>query len=150
MIARKFTLEEAASYHNLTEERFEEMRAKPEQIDFSSQDPSFHTSKPDYDELTHVKVRLLHYEKLPINWNSRRIDPNKKKTKVDKAIIHFHGGGFICMDSANHQNYTRRWVNKLKVPVFSVDYRLAPKYPYPDPINDCFQAYVWILTQANE
>jgi hormone-sensitive lipase len=36
------------------------------------------------------------------------------------------------------------------VPVFSVDYRLAPGNPYPDPINDCFQAYVWIMTQAKD
>ena len=102
MLARKLTLEEAASYENLTETRFEEIRANPEQLDLTSQDPSFHTSKPDYNELTHVKVRLLHCEKLPINWNDRRIDPNKKKTKIDRAIIHFHGGGFIAMDSASH------------------------------------------------
>ena len=54
------------------------------------------------------------------------------------------------MDSFSHQNYTRRWANILQVPVFSVDYRLAPKYPYPDPVNDCFQAYVWIQSQAKE
>jgi hormone-sensitive lipase len=36
------------------------------------------------------------------------------------------------------------------VPVFSVDYRLAPKNAYPDPINDCYQAYVWIVLQAKE
>jgi hormone-sensitive lipase len=30
--------------------------------------------------------------------------------------------------------------------VFSVDYRLAPRNPYPDPLNDCYQAYVWIIT----
>ena len=36
----------------------------------------------------------------------------------------------------------------MGIPVFSVDYRLAPKNPYPDPINDCYQAYVWIVTQA--
>ena len=34
--------------------------------------------------------------------------------------------------------------------MFSVDYRLAPKNPYPDPVNDCYQAYVWIVTQARE
>ena len=52
------------------------------------------------------------------------------------------------MDSASHQNYTRRWANELNVPVFSIDYRLAPKYPYPNFIDDCYQAYVWIVTQA--
>ena len=50
------------------------------------------------------------------------------------------------MDSASHQNYTRKWANELGVPIFSIDYRLAPKYPFPDFVNDCYQAYVWIVT----
>lgn len=54
------------------------------------------------------------------------------------------------MDSASHQNYTRKWANELNVPIFSVDYRLAPANPYPDPVNDCYQAYVWIVTQAEK
>lgn len=33
------------------------------------------------------------------------------------------------------------------MPVFSVDYRLAPKNPYPDPINDAYQGYYWLVTQ---
>ena len=52
------------------------------------------------------------------------------------------------MDSCTHQNYTRQWTNDLGILVFSVDYRLAPKYPYPDAVNDCFQAYYWILNEA--
>ena len=66
------------------------------------------------------------------------------------AIIHFHGGGFVCQDSSAHQNYTRKWAIQLGVPVFSVDYRLAPKDPFPAPVNDCYQAYVWLVTQAKE
>jgi acetyl esterase/lipase len=33
------------------------------------------------------------------------------------------------------------------VPIFSIDYRLAPKHPYPDPINDAYQGYYWVVTQ---
>ena len=74
----------------------------------------------------------------------------KRRRKVDKVIIHYHGGGFIAMDTASAQGSTRFWANQLGVPIFSVDYRLAPKYPFPDPINDCYQAYVWLITQAKE
>lgn len=72
------------------------------------------------------------------------------QTKITQILIHFHGGGFCCHDSSVHQNYTRRWSRDCNVPVFSVDYRLAPKHAYPVPINDCYQAYVWIVTQAKE
>ena len=74
----------------------------------------------------------------------------KHPPKINNAIIHFHGGGFMCQDSAAHQCYTRKWSINVGVPVFSVDYRLAPKHPFPDPINDCYQAYVWIVTQAQK
>ena len=94
-------------------------------------------------------VRLLNADYTPVDFKTRQVNNNERK-RIDKVIMHFHGGGFVAMDSASHQNYTRRWANILHVPVFSVDYRLSPKYPYPDPVNDCFQAYVWVLTQAKD
>ncbi|CAD8068713.1 unnamed protein product [Paramecium primaurelia] len=63
----------------------------------------------------------------------------------ETIIIHFHGGGFISMSSSSHQNYTREWANQLGIPIFSVDYSLAPKYRYPQAVDDCWQAYHWIL-----
>jgi hormone-sensitive lipase len=47
--------------------------------------------------------------------------------KVNAAVIHVHGGGFVAMSSASHQCYTRLWADSLGVPIFSIDYRLAPK-----------------------
>lgn len=70
------------------------------------------------------------------------------RAKIEKVVIHFHGGAFIALQSKNHEIYLRKWTKELQVPVFTVDYRLAPKYPFPEPINDCYQAYYWILTQA--
>jgi hormone-sensitive lipase len=49
------------------------------------------------------------------------------------------------MSAASHENYTRKWANALKVPLFSIDYRLAPENPYPKPLDDVFQAYMWII-----
>lgn len=70
----------------------------------------------------------------------------EKIQKVEQAIVHFHGGGMVTGSSSGTQSYTRRWANELNLPVFSVDYRLAPENPYPDPVNDCYQAYVWVAT----
>ncbi len=59
-------------------------------------------------------------------------------TKIDKMIIHFHGGGFVAFSSRLLQNITRYFANEIGVPIFSVDYRLAPENPFPDAVNDCF------------
>ena len=48
------------------------------------------------------------------------------------VMIHIHGGGFVCMSSSSHQHYLIKWAKKLDVPIFSIDYRLAPEVKTPD------------------
>ena len=105
-----------------------------------------------FDSSTHVKVRLLYDAPVAVNFKEGSINRAKLKDLRGngKIIIHFHGGGFMCQDSHVHSNYTIKWATDMGIPVFSVDYRLAPKNPYPDPQNDCYQAYVWIVTQAQQ
>lgn len=67
----------------------------------------------------------------------------------NKLIFHIHGGGFISMTSASHEIYTRKWAHDIGVPIFSVDYKLAPKYPYPRPLDDVWQAYNWVVKYAH-
>jgi len=38
----------------------------------------------------------------------------------------------------------------LNTIVFSIDYRLSPAYNYPDGLDDCWQAYNWIITHCFE
>jgi hormone-sensitive lipase len=52
-----------------------------------------------------------------------------------------HGGGFIALTSRSSQTYTRKWADDLNVPIFSVDYRMPPKHPFPDAPNDCLIVY---------
>lgn len=61
------------------------------------------------------------------------------------VMIHIHGGGFVCMSSSSHQHYLIKWAKKLDIPIFSIDYRLAPEVKTPVLMNDCINAYLWIL-----
>lgn len=45
---------------------------------------------------------------------------------IDTIILHMHGGGFLALSSRSMQVHTRRWARDLKVPVFSIDYRMPP------------------------
>lgn len=65
-------------------------------------------------------------------------------------ILHIHGGGFISQTSYVHQLYTRNWANNLNTAIFSVDYRLAPDFPYPAALDDCYQAYMWVLSYLHK
>ena len=68
----------------------------------------------------------------------------------ESVIFHIHGGGFISMSSRCHENYTRRWAMQTSVPILSVDYRLAPEFPYPAALDDVWQAYIWTIKYAKK
>lgn len=61
------------------------------------------------------------------------------------VMVHLHGGGFVGMSSKSHLSYQIPWAKELKVPIFSIDYRLAPEVQYPFMLNDVINAYLWII-----
>jgi acetyl esterase/lipase len=73
------------------------------------------------------------------------VDAVDGKSKPFGVVIHIHGGGWSAMSSASHQNYTRTWANMVDVPVLSIDYRLAPEFPFPAALNDCIRLYRWVV-----
>ena len=102
MLARRLTIAESNTYDSLSEERFNELQANPEVIDLQNQDVNYHTSKTDHDETTHVKIRLLYRHKVHVNFKKGKLNQKRPLQTIEKAIIHFHGGGFVAMDSASH------------------------------------------------
>lgn len=61
-----------------------------------------------------------------------------------------HGGGFIALSSRMMQIMTRRWANQLKIPIFSIDYRKPPTFPFPVAPNDCLAVYKFIIKKINK
>lgn len=63
----------------------------------------------------------------------------------ERVIIHIHGGSFVSQTSRSSQTFTRRWATELRVPVFCIDYRLAPTDTFPAALEDCYSAYRFIV-----
>ncbi|KAE9419376.1 hypothetical protein Angca_002420 [Angiostrongylus cantonensis] len=53
------------------------------------------------------------------------------------ALVFIHGGGWATMRAAYYDDLMGNFVKRLGVTVFSIDYRLAPEYPFPCPVDDC-------------
>ena len=52
------------------------------------------------------------------------------------AIVYFHGGGFIVGSPVTHADIAARVAHHTSLPVYSVDYRLAPEHKAPAPAED--------------
>lgn len=66
------------------------------------------------------------------------------------ALIYFHGGGWVIGSLDTHDDVCRKVARSLDHVVISVDYRLAPEHPFPEPLNDCIAAVQWIHRHAGE
>jgi acetyl esterase/lipase len=64
---------------------------------------------------------------------------------VDDAAIYFvHGSGYVLCSPRTHRRLAS-WLSRLTgLPVFSVDYRLAPKYRFPTAADDVRSGWDWL------
>jgi len=52
------------------------------------------------------------------------------------AILFVHGGAFISGSSGTYQALLKKYANRTGYPVIAIDYRLAPEFKHPLPLND--------------
>lgn len=64
------------------------------------------------------------------------------------TLLYFHGGGYIICSPATHRELVSRIAAASGVRCIVVDYRKAPEYPYPTPIDDCEAAYRALLGEG--
>jgi acetyl esterase len=63
------------------------------------------------------------------------------------ALLYVHGGGFRILSKDTHWVMGLAFARRGYV-VFSINYRLAPKHPYPAAVEDCALAYAWVAEHA--
>ena len=63
------------------------------------------------------------------------------------ALLWIHGGGYVLGSAAQDDAVCRHLARRVGMVVASVEYRLAPEYRYPVPLNDCHDALVWLAQQ---
>jgi len=71
--------------------------------------------------------------------------PTKKSLSGNQPVIlFFHGGGFVFGSVEQYNLMVSKLARVTGQIVVSVDYSLAPEYPFPAAINDCYAAFQWI------
>lgn len=66
------------------------------------------------------------------------------------AFVHFHGGGMVLGDRFVGIGSVLPWASRHDAVVIAVEYRLAPEFPDPYPVEDCYAALRWTAANAEE
>ena len=79
---------------------------------------------------------------------ARLYRPNDRKDLG--LLVYYHGGGWVCGSINTHDDVCRKLAQSMGHAVLSVDYRLAPEFAFPEPLNDCIVALRWAHAHASE
>lgn len=66
------------------------------------------------------------------------------------CLIYLHGGGFALKAAPFHKSLVCEYALKTPCKVIFVDYRLAPKYPFPGGLQDCYLGFEWVSKNAKD
>jgi acetyl esterase/lipase len=75
---------------------------------------------------------------------------SRNKTPHSAALLWIHGGGFVLGNARADTEFLQPILRALNIVVVSVEYRLPPQHPYPQPLDDCFVALLWMHDHADE
>ncbi|ORZ23489.1 Alpha/Beta hydrolase protein [Absidia repens] len=93
-----------------------------------------HFDRPDYHQhLPPTEVYFFYH------------GPPDTLAQHNTILLQFPGGGFVSMPPPCHEDALAAWAKQTGLPICSVNYKKAPEYPYPWPIEECFDLYVSLI-----
>jgi len=104
----------------------------------------WHSAFADHDEQLKLVARLLDEHALTLEprdiggvgcFEIRPAGPTDGVS--DKLLINIHGGGFVLGGGKGGTVEAILMCAVSRMPVLTIDYRLAPRFPFPAAIDDC-------------
>ena len=77
----------------------------------------------------------------------RLYEPQDRPTPSG-AIYWIHGGGMVLGAFDDNDFVCKRYAERAQCLLVSVEYRLAPEFPYPAPLEDCYAGLRWLWRNA--
>ena len=102
--------------------------------------------------VTHQKKMVdtvLHHHNL--NIPVRIYYPTRESVQGNHPVTLFiHGGGFVLGSVDEYHIMVSKMARITNQIIISVEYRLAPEFPFPAGLNDCFAVLCWLQDHGND
>lgn len=72
------------------------------------------------------------------------------RTGTGPGFFYTHGGGMIIGDRWTGMSALAEWVHRYNAVIVTVEYRLAPEFPDPVPVEDSYAGLLWMAEHAEE
>lgn len=113
--------------------------------------------KGDYSALEQIRQSRNQAPVLPETVESKYVTPDiclfspvNATERKRPLLLYLHGGGW-CFGSINScARFCAALAEAGDCCVAALNYRLAPKYPFPMPLNDCIEAFEYLKQHAEE
>ncbi|KAL8843639.1 MAG: hypothetical protein Q9170_000143 [Blastenia crenularia] len=66
------------------------------------------------------------------------------------VVVNFHGGGFTIGSAADDARFAHAVTTQTDALLVSVEYRLAPEYPFPTAVEDGVDAILYLIEHAHK
>src|ERR1035438_4021629 len=64
------------------------------------------------------------------------------------TVLYIRGGGFVVGSLETHQTVVAELARKTGLVAIALDFRMAPEYPFPAAVEDCYGALCGIADEA--
>lgn len=125
--------------------QLERLKPRPDQVETIHYNirrltNQFDSPGPEMEHITNFNVPNGDFP-VPV----RLYQPYGATKEPGPTLIYIHGGGFVTCSVDSHEGICLRIASGSGYRVLSVDYRLAPQYPYPAGPDDCEAVVKWVL-----
>ena len=120
----------------------ETLRARPKVTDIGERRAGINAFAKAFPTAADVKIEKLTLGGVPAECSRTPGDD------ASGAILYVHGGGYVIGSLDSHRHMVTEAGRAAGVPVYALDYRLAPEHPFPAPLEDTVAAYKQLLSQG--
>ena len=97
---------------------------------------------------------IIHDRKIPVGNMQEEVRVRIYSPFISQAplpvFLWMHGGGMLGGTPEQDDGQMKQIVAEGGMIVVSVDYRVAPEYPFPIPLQDCYDALIWVANHPTE